>query len=630
MGNDQQAGQVQKVIQVQEEPRCRKSGRFSASSHIPKKEGAKNITFFLSSQNGHPQTAFELSKLYSYLHLCFLSKSDYGARKRGVGAVNAGRWKPRRPRCATRRGAGASCAPSHTNGAPLGWGGMPLCAPCPHIRGGAVGKESVVPLGGVPLCTPFRANGEGSRRGSRPARPFPTCTGLWKGEGEGAVCPHDPSRAYGATWLEGWGQGGMPSRVSFLQGGRSGGEVDVERWGGLPLHTPFPHEWGREGMGVMSPVPHVQRCGRWKGKGRGCRGEGATCPSCPFPRVRGDAAGREVPGAARPRAPLLPHVRGGVGPRSHALACLLSGRDGDGGHVARSACTGRLDQGGRGGGEGDVPRAPPFHVNGVVQTGGKEGPGRLGHGGHSVVNAGEGRSGWDLPSCAPLLHKCGGAHRVEAGGDGGDEERWRRRVFVRPLSAWRGIPPHERRGKEGGKGVILDPVAEANRACHIRVRGILQLGGSLPSSPIHTNRVSSHPLPSHLCCPPHTGITRDLQKGDTRGHVTSAPPLPVHAEGGVHEGAPPLAPPFQPRHPVHAGRGMRDTSPPLPDIPGPSPSTFHSAVHAEWAMRPPSPPFPIRAERGCARADRPTSPHRPRPRSFPLVCATPFARNEGV
>ena len=39
--------------------------RVSASSHVPKKEGAKNITFFLSLQNGRPRTAFELSKLYS-------------------------------------------------------------------------------------------------------------------------------------------------------------------------------------------------------------------------------------------------------------------------------------------------------------------------------------------------------------------------------------------------------------------------------------------------------------------------------------------------------------------------------------------------------------------------------------
>ncbi|KAH9159269.1 hypothetical protein EDB89DRAFT_2084158 [Lactarius sanguifluus] len=40
--------------------------RLSASSDIPKKEGAKNITLFLSLQNGRPRTAFELSELYSY------------------------------------------------------------------------------------------------------------------------------------------------------------------------------------------------------------------------------------------------------------------------------------------------------------------------------------------------------------------------------------------------------------------------------------------------------------------------------------------------------------------------------------------------------------------------------------
>ncbi|KAH9173945.1 hypothetical protein EDB89DRAFT_2228417 [Lactarius sanguifluus] len=39
--------------------------RLSASSDIPKKEGAKNITLFLSLQNGRPRTAFELSELYS-------------------------------------------------------------------------------------------------------------------------------------------------------------------------------------------------------------------------------------------------------------------------------------------------------------------------------------------------------------------------------------------------------------------------------------------------------------------------------------------------------------------------------------------------------------------------------------
>ncbi|KAH9019766.1 hypothetical protein EDB85DRAFT_1896491, partial [Lactarius pseudohatsudake] len=34
-------------------------------NHAPKKEGAKKVTFPLSSQNGRPRTAFELSKLYS-------------------------------------------------------------------------------------------------------------------------------------------------------------------------------------------------------------------------------------------------------------------------------------------------------------------------------------------------------------------------------------------------------------------------------------------------------------------------------------------------------------------------------------------------------------------------------------
>ncbi|KAH9075027.1 hypothetical protein EDB83DRAFT_2549624 [Lactarius deliciosus] len=45
--------------------RYRVRDRLSASSDIPKKEGAKNITFFLSLQNGRPRTAFELSELYS-------------------------------------------------------------------------------------------------------------------------------------------------------------------------------------------------------------------------------------------------------------------------------------------------------------------------------------------------------------------------------------------------------------------------------------------------------------------------------------------------------------------------------------------------------------------------------------
>ncbi|KAH9173011.1 hypothetical protein EDB89DRAFT_2162554 [Lactarius sanguifluus] len=404
-----------------------------------------------------------------------------------------------------------SASPSHTL-IPCKWGGADKgegAGARPMWRGGAV----------CPRTPPFRANGEGRGWGSR--RPFRMYSTVEGGRGRagdvgerGRRVPRAPSCAYGATRLEGrcrgqcalvhpsfrvygegWGRGRVPSRVSFPR----------------VLRTP---PFRANGV-VWTRGQGGANVERWGG-----------LPSlAPFPfRANGVGMGT---GVTSP----VPHVQGG-----------LAKGEGEG---ARATCL-----------------VHPLSTRmGWCRRGGRKGPGGWAMAGIGavVVNAGEGRSGWDLPSCAPLLRKCGGAHRVEARGARGDEERWRRRVFVCPLSAWRGIPPRERRGKEGGKGVILDPVAEANRACHVRVRGILQLGGSLPSSPIHTNRVSSHPLPSHLCCPPHTGITRKgAHKGTSplpgpfpssltaalyvRARHPQPHPYPFARKGGAHEGYAALSP----------------------------------------------------------------------------------------
>ncbi|KAH9037975.1 hypothetical protein EDB83DRAFT_2318506 [Lactarius deliciosus] len=199
-----------------------RSGHFSAGNHVLKKEGAKKVTFSLSSQNGHPRTTFEPSLFYSYLHLFFLSKSYNGARKQG------GKW-PRAPLPAR-----------------MGHHGMrqlALACRCPRVRSGAAkGKGGLVPFGGP-----------------------------------GVACPCAPlSRAYTAAWSGGVGVA-CPSCAPLPR------EWERWGWGSRALARPFPVEGGREGAGGdgESLVPLPVRTGR-RGQGGG-EVPGAACPRAPPP-----------------------------------------------------------------------------------------------------------------------------------------------------------------------------------------------------------------------------------------------------------------------------------------------------------------------------------------------------------
>ncbi|KAH9071078.1 hypothetical protein EDB83DRAFT_2313799 [Lactarius deliciosus] len=104
-----------------------RSGHFSAGNHILKKEGAKKVTFSLSSQNGHPRTTFRAQFV--------LLLSYYGARK-WASAVNVRAGRLRALLCdAWLRGKG-TVAPS-----PLALSvppsGLPSHVPILRERGGA-------------------------------------------------------------------------------------------------------------------------------------------------------------------------------------------------------------------------------------------------------------------------------------------------------------------------------------------------------------------------------------------------------------------------------------------------------------------------------------------------------------
>ncbi|KAH9165533.1 hypothetical protein EDB89DRAFT_1911319 [Lactarius sanguifluus] len=187
-----------------------------------------------------------------------------------------------------------------------------------------------------------------------------------------------------------------------------------------------------------------------------------------------------------------------------------------------------------------------------------------------------------------------------------------------PLSA----PPHSR-GKEAHEGTSppappLSPWpsrpvhAEWARDPHPLPSPFAWKGADCPTSP-RWPRPLPFPLVRATPFVRNGGVRgQDSRQGGTRGHAIPAPTLPsTRGRGGCTWA----------RRPVHAGRGTRDTPPPLPDAPGPLPFPLrlHRPVHAERATRP---PFPIRAERGRARAGRLASPRSAPPPLLSPVRAT--------
>ncbi|KAH8985775.1 hypothetical protein EDB86DRAFT_2832991 [Lactarius hatsudake] len=293
---------------------------------------------------------------------------------------------------------------------------------------------------------------------------------------------------------------------------------------------------------------------------------------------------------------------------------------------------------GKGRGRGETyPRAPAFRTNGVPRTGERGGGGGVPscalprkRGG---ADGGEGRR---RALCAPYLRAKGAAALNVGEGVGG------RLTLVRlsramqgkgasacPLAS--GVGREERRvgvhtqfctvewrGKGGGR-VVLDPVAEAKRACH--------------------RTQEDRPAPLPIPCIARRPRSRAVHQ--ERGGRTRPPPLPflslapyprhpVRSRGKVaHEGTPPPSPPLPPYVPfalrslpsplsaplirtegAHKGR----PPPPSPSLLGPHPFAFarkegtHEGTH----------PFPLGrpalfARKGGTRARRPLPPSPPAP-----------------
>ncbi|KAH9020144.1 hypothetical protein EDB85DRAFT_2278845 [Lactarius pseudohatsudake] len=349
--------------------------RVSASSDIPKKEGAKNITLSCPYKMGVPEQ-----------------------HSSSVNFTLIVQWRAKAAcACGEHRHTETAPAPLHDM---MGW----LALACPLRRGAAKGKAPPLPANEVacplPACTGRRGRGKG--RGG--ATLVPPCTGRralvhppfhasGEGVGPGMANPRVP-RADGVVRPRGKGGAGV-ANLAAVRAERGGAGAGVERWGGLPSHAPCPRERGcadkREGAGPTRSAPVCPPSTRM-GKG------GGRVPSrAASPRVQGGAAKWEGEGPGQ-RALVcpLPHEwgaadRGKGGRRWHPLVRHPSAqtwrrgwgrREGPGGRGAAgivcplSACEGG---GGQCGGRRESGVGLPllFDANEVGEGGGRRGGSRV-------------------------------------------------------------------------------------------------------------------------------------------------------------------------------------------------------------------------------------------------------------
>ncbi|KAH9160011.1 hypothetical protein EDB89DRAFT_1915305 [Lactarius sanguifluus] len=508
------------------------------------------------------------------------------------GGVPSRTWRRGRGAGSDGEGGGVShVLPSAQMGKGGAVGGVPSRAPFPRVRGGAANGKGGAGRD-VRSCTPLLPEWEEWGRGSRVlAGPLSACLAL--------------------------------ARPQFARTGmrEGGGGADAERWGGMQLCAPLPRAMGK-GLGSRAPFPRV-------------------LPShAPIPREWGGADKRERAGAGQtwrggavcPRTP--PFRANGVvrtkgkgwgrGGRAPPFRANGKGR----GRVA-SPCTGGSAKG-KGEGPGAMcPHAPPFRANGVVHTGRREDPPDGGGHWDSGGQCGGGKE-WvgDLPSFAPLPRKRW--RRPQGGRERLGQGKVAAACFCAPTfransaarRAYRRGPICEgrlnlARGGKEGRGRVVDPVAEAKRACHVS-DPLLP-----PPSPFASKRGRPTPLP----IPYHHASPRSRADTLERGvhEVTRHHPLPlpgpslsIRTEGVCtrtrHRLSPsPLA--ASPRAENVHTRACRPS--PLP----PSPSSFpfdHAVLymresgHATPGLTP-----PIRSEGGCMSA---------RPARYPIGRATTYAR----
>ncbi|KAH9071013.1 hypothetical protein EDB83DRAFT_2313744 [Lactarius deliciosus] len=606
------------------------SGHFSAGNHVLKKEGAKKVTFSLSSQNRHPRTIFRAQ----FVLLLAAREGDCGTF----------------PSCPVRAAQRLALARPHSTR--MGWRG----------HGGRVRAEGGRWMGsGVPLCAPFCANGM-----------------AW-GQERGAVCPSAslPHERGGADKGKGRGRGWQG------EGRRSG----------LPLHAPFllkrgdANKRGGEKPGMMqrggaARIVHTPSTRIGKG---GIRGD-VLCSRAPFLRVRavrprGDGlglhalafrtdeadveVGKRRGGSVRP--PPFLRVKGwrsvwGKGKRG--LTLVHPSLDTNG--VTRNA-----EEGGIG-----LPSCVPFST----QMGWARGEGGDEGGRQGIRRGGMGpvRTPWQKqnmpatytyvagtfcflgahpPPPAPLAHLI----RIKKGTQEGGLTPFPFLCITRKKRA------HEESG--GARGHAAPPslplpyICTASSVQNER-EGTCPPLSILPGPSLHPISVPPHlrgkgvhegtlapplpiPRPSPVRAPTfagegsaHDGTPRSHGRG---AHDSTPPPSPCYprdslslsALEGVHDGTPPpffsllpLAPPFHPvcavpfaQKGAHEGTPLPICHPPWP-LPFPhvraTPFAWNGDVRGQAAGRrgqgkrgrhhSPLPAQPVHAERGAQGRTVPTSP----------------------
>ncbi|KAH9029238.1 hypothetical protein EDB85DRAFT_1892100 [Lactarius pseudohatsudake] len=496
------------------------------------------------------------------------------------------------------------------------------------MEGGGVGLAS---------CTPSRANGA--------PQVFPRVPRAVKGKG-------------GAG-------GGVPSRGWRGQVARGGARDDGER-GRHAVHppsvrmrkgrtevacprVPICHANGAaragrsrvKGRGVACGAPLF--CANAKGLGRGWRAlayEGAQSRDGPVATGKGGGVplGRERSGVACPCVPLY----AAEGARGEGVASPLPrewGRTAAG--CPRANGKGGAGKRGRGRWRGAFMRTPSVRMGGADRGRvGGEGEGRRDVGeGCALVRSLSARTGWHglgdkegaaCPRALPLSMREGVADSAGGGRGGGDG---RDDALCTPDSVRIGWHAIGRRPTHVSSPPSLssppNPLIRAKRgrrpkSLHRAQRGAHQdKGRTMPAAP-------RPPGPSLL---PVRATTFAWKEG-ARGHATTATSpvrgTPFARKGGARGLAPCPSSSYL-AAPVRAGKGARD--PPALPFPSRGRGAYGSTPPHHPASAPalPScPRNPVRADRGRARPDRPTSPRRPRPRPVPLVRATPFARSEGV
>ncbi|KAH9017898.1 hypothetical protein EDB85DRAFT_1897444 [Lactarius pseudohatsudake] len=452
----------------------------------------------------------------------------------------------------------------HTPSTQIGKGGAgPSHAPFPHVQGGAAKGEG----GWRALVCANGKGGAGGRCGQgervTPGDGMHLCTlpsmQMGNGGAGGGVPLHAPSAWPGGKgrWRRRQGEGAGP-RAPFRANGERGVVV-----------CPCAHSFHANGNGKGGP------------RREGESGSGGGQPSC-APSVRMGGVDKE------------------------------EGRAGGTGRIGGSVTMRRTRMGHMGEGEGmggtGCPCAPPFHVNKVVQTGGKGQEGERGRhalmcppflhtkGQRAAVNAGEGEDeGATYPGQCTMQGMGGMRERGESAPECAHGTLWWNQnvpATYTEVLMWQAYAASATGSRTPSPS--FPPSSPPTLSYPIRVEKRTQEKADTPF-PCREGCMrirGTQCLPPFSLGPPFSPVhtTTFAQKGGAQGHAAATTPSPVRSTPFV---------------------GTR----------GPWPLPFplsHATLYAQKGSTRPA-PFPICVEGGCTRALRPTTSRRPSP--FPLVCA---------